>query len=152
MSSALNIKMQISIKPVYTIGVAAGLLGVSVHLLRVYEKEGLILPHRTETGRRLFSDLEIEKVNCIRRLINKEGMNYEGIKRLFALVPCWKIRQCSEEKRSQCVALKNYEKPCWATTEKCAHPLPSCRDCIIYRTTVDCADLKALIYGHSLDK
>jgi MerR family transcriptional regulator/heat shock protein HspR len=132
---------------VYTIGVAARLLGVSVHLLRVYEKEGLILCERTETGRRMYSDLEIEKVRCIRRMINEDGMNFEGIRRMLALVPCWKLRKCTTHEKNSCQAVHNSNRPCWATPEKCSHPLDNCRDCVVYRSTVDCNMVKELIYG-----
>jgi MerR family transcriptional regulator/heat shock protein HspR len=130
----------------YTIGIAARLVGVSVHLLRVYEKEGLIIPVKRETRHRLFSDLEIEKVLCIRRMISEHGMNFEGIRRLLALVPCWKLRKCKMTDRNACAGYRSNSMPCWATEEKCAHPLPSCRDCIVYRATVDCNEVKAFIY------
>ncbi len=133
--------------PVYTIGVAAKLLGVSVHLLRVYEQEGLILSERTPTGRRMYSDLEIEKVRCLRRMIKENGMNYEGLRRMLALVPCWRLRKCNHQEKKACVALNNSERPCWATEEKCSHPLDNCRHCIVYQATVDCKDIKELIYG-----
>ena len=133
--------------PVYTIGVAAKLLDVSVHLLRVYEQEGLILSERTPTGRRMYSDLEIEKVRCIRRMIREQGMNYEGLRRMLALVPCWRLRNCSVHEKDDCAAFKNSDRPCWATEEKCANPLDNCRDCIVYQATVDCNTIKDLIYG-----
>ena len=95
---------KIKTDPVYTIGVAANLLGVSVHLLRVYEQEGLILSERTPTGRRMYSDLEIEKVRCIRRMIKEEGMNYEGVRRMLALIPCWRLRKCEHHERDTCSA------------------------------------------------
>jgi MerR family transcriptional regulator/heat shock protein HspR len=138
---------RINTKPVYTIGIAADLVGVSVHLLRVYEKEGLIIPHKTPTGRRIYSDLELEKVRCIRRMINENGINFEGLRRLLALVPCWRIRDCEHQTQSACPAHTNTDRPCWATEEKCLHPLPSCRDCTVYQSTVDCEGIKKLIFG-----
>ena len=137
---------KIKTDPVYTIGVAAKLLGVSVHLLRVYEQEGLILSERTPTGRRMYSDLEIEKVRCIRRMIKEEGMNYEGVRRMLALVPCWRLRKCEHHERDTCSAFQNSERPCWATEEKCNNPLDNCRDCVVYQATVDCNTIKKLIY------
>ena len=123
------------------------MLGISVPLLRTYEKEGLILSVRTDTGRRLYSDIEIEKVRCIRRMISENGMNYEGIRRMLALVPCWRLRKCDHGEQDRCTAFHNSNRPCWATEEKCANPLPSCRDCIVYQATIDCDDVKKLIYG-----
>ncbi len=138
---------KIKTDPVYTIGVAAKLLGVSVHLLRIYEQEGLILSERTPTGRRMYSDLEIEKVRCIRRMIHEQGMNYEGLRRMLALVPCWRLRGCEHHEKDSCAAFQNSDRPCWATEEKCANPLDNCRDCIVYQATVDCNTIKKLIYG-----
>ena len=138
---------EISSNPVYTIGIAAKLVGVSVHLLRVYEKEGLILPHKTPSGHRHYSDLELEKVRCIRRMISQNGMNFEGIRRMLALVPCWRLRKCTDHEKGSCSAVRATDMPCWATEEKCTHPLPNCRDCIVYKSIVDCEDLKQLIFG-----
>jgi len=143
----VNNSPNISIDPVYTIGVAAKMLGVSVHLLRVYEKEGLILTDKNVSGHRMYSDLEIEKVRCIRRMINENGLNFEGLRRLLALVPCWQLRDCNLFDRASCHAYKGTSGPCWASEERCAHPLPSCRDCAVYQSTWDCEGLKSIIFG-----
>jgi MerR family transcriptional regulator, heat shock protein HspR len=134
------------LEPVYTIGIAAKKLGVSVHSLRLYESEGLLRPFKTETGRRLYSDLEIEKVLCIRQMIQEDGLNFEGIRRLLALVPCWKIRDCDASTEKRCNAFENRKKPCWATEEKCLHPLEHCRDCDVYQKLVNCNDIHRYIY------
>jgi MerR family transcriptional regulator/heat shock protein HspR len=139
-------------EPVYTIGVAASRLGIPVHSLRQYEAEGLVIPHKTSTGRRLYSDLEIEKIKCIKQMIREEGLNFAGIRRLMALAPCWKIRGCSKEERESCHASKSILEPCWASPEKCCHPYPSCRDCPVYRKTVHCTDLKKLIYDSTVEE
>jgi len=133
-------------EPVYTIGVAARKLALSVHSLRQYEREGLILPFKTDTGRRLFSDLELKKVRCIKRMIHEDGLNFAGIRRLLALVPCWRLRKCTAEDHRVCLSFRSSTRPCWSTEEKCVHPLPSCRDCPVYQKTVDCQNLKDLIY------
>jgi len=142
----MEIKQARSANPVYTIGVAAGLLDVSVHSLRQYEREGLIIPHKTPTNRRLYSDVEIEKVRCIRRMV-EEGLNFEGIRRLMALVPCWKLRKCSKAAQAACPASRESQRPCWATEAKCQHPLPSCRDCTVYQGITHCKDLKRLLFS-----
>ncbi len=136
-------------EPVYTIGVAAMKLGISVHSLRQYENEGLIIPFKTPTGRRLYSDLEMEKIICIKDMIQSQGLNFEGIRRMMAMVPCWRLRNCSESTKNKCKVLKNKTRPCWASEEKCTHPLPSCRDCAVYRKIVHCDDILPLIYGSS---
>ena len=131
----------------YSIGVAAKMLGVSVHLLRVYENEGLLLSERTATLRRFYSDLEIEKARCIRQMINQLGMNFEGIRRLLALAPCFSLRDCGEKKNTGCPAFSSSDMPCWASETKCLHPLNSCRECPVYQKLVHCDDLKELIFG-----
>lgn len=133
-------------EPVYTIGLAAEKVELSVHSLRLYEREGLIIPHKTPTGRRFYSDLELEKIRCIKKMIQEQGLNFEGIRRLLALVPCWKLRKCSHQQKGSCAAFKSTIRPCWATEEKCHSPFPSCRDCPVYQGIVDCSDLKEIIY------
>lgn len=137
----------INTDPIYAIGMAAKKAGVSVHLLRVYEREGLILTERTRTGRRLYSEQELVKISCIRKMINEYGLNFAGIRRLLALLPCWKLRTCEDHVKEDCSAFKVSDRPCWATEEKCAHPLPSCRHCIVYRSIADCDDLKPLLFS-----
>ncbi len=130
------------LEPKYTIGVASNKLGISVHSLRQYEREGLILSFKTPTGRRLYSDLEIEKIHCIKKMLKEYGLNFEGIRRLLALTPCWKMRECSKKSEIECAAYKNFSRPCWSTEEKCHEPLSSCRICPVYYNVVGCDDIK----------
>ncbi|MFC1670678.1 MerR family transcriptional regulator [Spirochaetota bacterium] len=130
---------------VYTIGVASEKIGISDHSLRLYESEGLIIPHKTKTGRRLYSDLDLEKVLCIKQMIKEEGLNFEGIRRLLSLVPCWKIRNCNSDNGAKCKSYMNRTKPCWDTEEKCLNPLESCRDCTVYKSLVNCDDVESYI-------
>lgn len=137
---------EFSSDPVYTIGVAADILNMSVHSLRQYEREGLILTYKTSTGRRLYSDLELEKIRCIKEMIQEQGLNFEGIRRLMSLIPCWKLRNCKKEIKEACYLYKDKTRPCWSSEQKCAHPLPDCRDCPVYQKMVHCDDIKAFIY------
>jgi MerR family transcriptional regulator/heat shock protein HspR len=134
------------LEPIYTIGIAARKLGISVHTLRLYGAEGLIVPYKTETGRRIYSDLEIEKVKCIRKMIQEDGLNFEGIRRMLALVPCWKLRECGASQEKRCNAFEERTRPCWASEERCLHPLPSCRDCAVYQRLVNCRDIQRYIF------
>ena len=129
----------------YTIGITSKKLGVSVHALRLYEAEGFIIPVKTETGRRLYSDLEIEKVKCIKNMIQKEGLNFAGIRRVLALVPCWKITGCDTNNGEDCEAYKKRKYPCWSAKEKTARDHDNCRDCDVYRKLVSCEDIRKYI-------
>jgi hypothetical protein len=43
----INKRLSINDQPVYTIGIVAKLLGISIPTLRMYEREGLIIPHKS---------------------------------------------------------------------------------------------------------
>lgn len=129
-------------EPIYTIGIAAKKVGLSIPALRLYETEGLILTYKTETGRRLYSDLEIEKINCIHSMVQKLGLNYEGIRRIMAMVPCWKMRNCSKDIRSTCNICSTRTGPCWNEKNKCAHSIDDCRQCDVYIKMTHCEDIQ----------
>ena len=129
--------------PLYTIGVAAKLTNTTVYALRMYENKGLILPYRTSTGRRLYSDTDITRLHCIRDHIDKQGLNIAGIRALMSLVPCWMIKPCSLEDRQNCGAYTTNIAPCWDVAEKgeiCRDQ--ECRLCAVYYLTNECRDIK----------
>ena len=134
--------------PLYTIGVAAKLTNTTVYTLRMYENKGLILPYRTSTGRRLYSDTDITRLQCIRDHIDKQGLNIAGIRVLMSLVPCWMIKPCSLEDRQNCEAFTNNIAPCWDVAEKgeiCRDQ--ACRLCAVYSLTNECRDIKSFYRG-----
>lgn len=69
---------------VYGITVAADLAGMSVQALRLYERIGLLQPHRTPGGTRRYSDADIVRLRRIGHLIN-DGINLAGIARVLGL-------------------------------------------------------------------
>jgi len=89
--------------PIYPIGVAAKLLSVHPRTLRIYEAEGLVRPSMAGK-RRLFSDMDLVWIRCIRGMIHEQGISIPGIKRLLELAPCWEIRECSDEVVENCRA------------------------------------------------
>ena len=66
--------------PILTISVAANLLKLHPRTLMLYEKSGLITPHRTSTSRRLFSIKDLEKLQFVKYLTQKEGVNLRGVR------------------------------------------------------------------------
>jgi MerR family transcriptional regulator, light-induced transcriptional regulator len=55
--------------PRHPIGVVAERTGVSVHVLRAWEKRhAVVLPQRTESGRRLYSDADVQRLRLLRVL------------------------------------------------------------------------------------
>jgi len=130
-------------EPLYTIGVVAKKFSLSVHTLRLYESEGLILPFKTDTKRRLYSQSDLNRIACIRDLIEKRGLNIAGIKSLLAMIPCWQIKPCSQEDRKDCEAYTSQNLPCWLVKDKgenCKHT--ECRECNVYISLSKCNNFK----------
>ena len=122
-------------EPLMSIGVAAKKLGISPESLRVYEREGLIKPYKTESKRRLYSLKDIEWITCFRNQMNN-GVNIAGIRLLLGLIPCWDIKPCSESEREGCPVYMNGGKVCWLTPDRgckeCGEDF--CYNCDVYRT------------------
>lgn len=130
-------------EPVYTIGIIANKFNISVHTLRLYESEGLILPYKTKTNRRLYSKADIDRIRCIREMIEEKGLNFAGIKWALSMVPCWDLLPCSATDRESCDAYTNATAPCWSVpfkAEKCQNV--DCRDCRVYQDLSGCNNLK----------
>ncbi len=132
--------------PVYSIGTAARMLNVSVQTLRLYESEGLLAPYKTKGRQRLYSDADIERIACIRKAINEEKISIAGIKRIYAMMPCWEIIRCAEQDRLVCPAYKGHSGGCWTyrhTLTVCA--TKECRLCDVYKRASDCGKIKEAI-------
>ena len=129
--------------PIYTISNAAKLLDISAHTLRMYEREGLLIPFRKNSNQRLYSDKDLERVKCIKKTINEDKINIEGIRRVLALIPCWSMIKCSSEDKKNCEFFSSYTKPCWMLNHKnntCQDK--DCRDCEVYQSFGNCASIK----------
>lgn len=133
---------EISIEdPVMTIGEAARITGLSKSALRKYEANGLIIFHRTQTNRRLVSLEDLERIRIIQQLVKQKRLNLEGILRLWALLPCWELKLCTETDRKTCTAITDPIRPCWIhnRNEGCAI-ISKCSECNIYRFSAYCTD------------
>jgi len=129
--------------PLYSIGTAARMLGVSVHTLRMYERSGLILPYKNDSHQRLYSDRDIDRLRCVRNAINVEKISIEGIRRVLSLIPCWAIVRCSEQDKATCAAYNGHSEPCWGLKRKGAFcTTRDCRTCEVYIAFGDCKSIK----------
>lgn len=132
--------------PVYPIRTAARLLNISVHTLRMYEKENLILPYKKESNHRLYSESDIERIRCIRSAINESKISINGIKTIYSLMPCWEVMLCRKEERNKCSAFINNDGPCWAVKgEETICAAKNCRSCKVYSEFSDCNNIKEFI-------
>jgi len=128
-------------EPILTIGVAAKKLNVAVPTLRMYEKAGLIIPYRNETGRRMYSLADLKRVSFIKRLIKAEGLNLAGIRRLMAILPCWELKPCTVALREKCPAYNDCKTMCWMfPATSCKTSDRSCRDCSVYLKSFETTD------------
>lgn len=73
-------------EPVYMIGVAARMVSCHPQTLRLYEREGLVAPHRSHTNLRLYSDADIERLRMIKRLTQELGVNLAGVEVILDLL------------------------------------------------------------------
>ena len=63
----------------YMIGVVAMRYEIHPQTLRLYEREGLLLPSRTEGKTRLYSDEDMERLEFILSLTRDLGVNLAGV-------------------------------------------------------------------------
>lgn len=142
-----------SLEPVISIGTLARKVGLSVSAIRKYEEEGLIISHRTDSGHRIFSYEDIERLRSIQHLIKEIGFNIEGIRRMQALLPCWDLLPCDKEVRNNCLAYKGSTKPCWMIKDAhCTLKGNECRKCMVYRFgSMFTENIKDLIHKERFD-
>src|SRR5215207_5656817 len=63
----------------YTISAVADHYGVHQQTLRMYEREGLLKPSRSDGNVRLYSDEDIERLELILNLTRDLGVNLAGV-------------------------------------------------------------------------
>jgi MerR family transcriptional regulator, heat shock protein HspR len=136
--------------PLYTIGIVAEMLDVSVHTLRLYEREGLIIPHKKDSKHRLYSQNDIIRLKCIREGISEKKFSISGIKTLYSMIPCWSIKRCSDTDRENCGAFSGHSMPCWTykhLNNSCESQI--CSQCDVYKDHARCDSIKATIIKHT---
>ena len=139
--------------PLFTISAAATILKISIPTLRLYEKEGLIIPYKSDSNQRMYSKIDLERVECIRRAIKKEKISINGIKTIYSLIPCWDLVKCSEKDREKCSAYNETHKPCWSyKNDETICESNNCRECTVYNDYSKCDDIKNLIKNISKGK
>ncbi len=72
-------------KGFYSISVVAKMFSVHQQTVRMYEKEGLISPKRSEGNTRLFSEEDVDRLEEIINLTHKMGVNLAGVEIILRL-------------------------------------------------------------------
>lgn len=123
----------------YTPGQIARVLNISVETLRLYEREGLIIPEKASSGHRRYNDSDLAWIGMIRRQIHEHKLNFAGIRYLLSMLPCWEIKDCCLGKNyMDCPAKQVNDKPCWSVPDTpCRAKAEKCRDCPIYLMAVE---------------
>jgi MerR family transcriptional regulator, heat shock protein HspR len=125
------------------IGEVARHFAVSVDLLRLYEREGILIPLKSAKGTRYFTELDYPWIATVLRLVREARLNFAGIRHLLALLPCWDIRACGESRKHDCSIVAGATTPCWME-HKCCIP-GDCYACDVYRSACQCENLKAFV-------
>src|SRR5881628_720963 len=63
----------------YTISAVADQFGIHPQTLRLYEREGLLKPSRSEGNTRLYTDTDLERLEVILSLTRDLGVNLAGV-------------------------------------------------------------------------
>ena len=66
-------------KGAYMISSVAEMYGIHPQTLRLYEREGLLKPSRTEGNTRMYTDEDLERLEFILNLARDLGVNISGI-------------------------------------------------------------------------
>jgi MerR family transcriptional regulator/heat shock protein HspR len=125
------------------IGEVARHFDISVDLLRLYEREGLLVPLKSSKGTRYFTTRDYPWITTVIRLVREDGLNFAGIRRLLALLPCWDLRGCGDRRKEECAIILDAAEPCWIR-HACCRP-DDCYACEVYRSACRCENLKALL-------
>jgi len=133
-------------KKSYSISEAADILCISVPTLRMYEREGLVIPSRRASGHRAYTPDQLERIRCYRQTMVRDKITIAHLKRLLSLIPCWEINNCPESSKATCKAYGSREAPCWQVTGKTWHELcGTCLECEVYKRSQDASELVRMI-------
>jgi MerR family transcriptional regulator/heat shock protein HspR len=89
-------------KPLFMISVVSEMLGIHPQTLRLYEREGLIVPSRTEGNTRLYSEEDIERLRTILSLTRDLGVNLAGVEVILSM------REKMEKMQQVMIEMMNY--------------------------------------------
>ena len=130
-------------EPWIKIGEVARYFDISVDLLRLYERDGLLIPLKSAKGTRYFTKQDYPWIATMLRLVREEGLNFAGIRHLLALLPCRDLRGCTEPLKHNCTLTAGAAEPCWIH-KHCCNP-GDCYSCEVYRAACKCENLKEFV-------
>ena len=72
-------------KPLFMISVVAEMLDIHPQTLRLYEREGLVVPKRSDGNTRLYSQDDIDKLRRVLSLTRELGVNLAGVEVILSM-------------------------------------------------------------------
>jgi len=106
-------------KGAYMISAVAEMYGIHPQTLRLYEREGLLKPSRTEGNTRLYTDEDVERLEFILNLARDLGVNIAGIGIIL------QMRERMEEMNRQMQSFVEYVRSEMLTRVQQAAPGPA---------------------------
>src|SRR3970282_766481 len=88
--------------PLYMIGIAAQMLSIHPQTLRLYEREDLVNPGRSEGNTRVYAQRDVERVKFILHLTRDMGVNLAGVEVIL------KMREQMEEMQREMAGIIGY--------------------------------------------
>lgn len=76
-------EQQLPDKLYFRIGEVAELVGVEPHVLRYWESEFRLRPHRSGSGQRLYRKQDVAKFLRVKQLLHDEGYTIAGARKLL---------------------------------------------------------------------
>lgn len=67
----------------FRIGEVAELVGVEAHVLRYWETEFKLRPHRSSSGQRLYRKSDLSRFLRVRQLLHEEGFTIAGARKVL---------------------------------------------------------------------
>jgi MerR family transcriptional regulator/heat shock protein HspR len=69
----------------FTISIVSRMYTIHPQTLRLYEREGLLIPHRSEGNRRLYSREDLRRLKIILSLTRELGVNLAGVEIILGM-------------------------------------------------------------------
>ena len=106
-------------EPVYVVSVAARLAGLPGWVLRVLDHEGIVVPVRTDSNRRLYSDHDIAVLARVQYLMKERKVNIEGVKVILEMEREWE--EASRAENTPSVSVTTAALPPFPATAANSH-------------------------------
>ena len=106
------------------ISVAARMLDMHPQTLRKYERLGLVRPARRIGSMRLYSHDEIERLRCIKRLVDDAGVNLAGVQQLLSIAEVIQRMRPLRDRRALGETSSSPPKNAWKKSENGLSPPP----------------------------